>query len=257
MRTTASILALMLVGCVTEPGGMETDGSEDQTQEDSSVDPSTDRDPECIDEADVAFGDVSFVAAECSTDPAVAVIEVTLLTMEIVGWVHTAPATDLPPTEADMIDALREALAANDCDHPLIVWENATAQNKGPFTWVYIPPMDLGAAGLFDDRTGELVFAYPSDYLSWDRRCLPVDPLEPLGTEHAPATAPVACYSAAADCPEEITGLNYWGDYTTCDDGCWFDRTYEQVWEAASHTALASIPTEDQGVNDFGLPADR
>lgn len=163
--------------------------------------------------------------------------------------ISTAPADPLSLTTGEMCDLLQTALTDNDCyfggsfgpDH-------ADTVDLGPFVWLYITPSDPCYGVLFDSRTGEMVLTISGDYLGIERRCTPPDPLDVLDTGFAAATPPEGCYRycdhdpcSESACPEEIVELNEWGaEWSRQGCGCWFDRTYEEVWELVSHTAFVN-----------------
>ena len=250
MRLSTLIGLLVPLACAACSGsGTDTDAALDTHPDDALDATDTTHDPhlddagdDCVDEADPALGDRPFPTSECSTDPAVAVIEVTLTTLGIGGWVGTAPEGELTLTEGEMIDLLREELIARECVHPDGWWVSSSEViETGPFAWLDIPRSDFGAGALFDTRTGEMVLTLETDWLAYDVRCTPMDPLEELSPSFAAAGEPSACHAAFGTCAGEIDELNYWGAISArgCG-GCGFDRTYEEVWERVRHTSLAS-----------------
>jgi hypothetical protein len=172
----------------------------------------------------------------------VAVVEVTLTTMEARAWTAAAPEAELTLSEAEMIDLLRDTLIGEGCI-PEGTWHEGSSSvtEMGPFAWLDIPPSDFGAGALFDARTGQMVFTLATDFLAWDERCTPPDPLDAAPPETSPAGEPSACHSAAGTCALEIDDLDTWGATSALVRGeCWFDRSYDEVWDLVRHTSVAA-----------------
>jgi hypothetical protein len=207
-----------------------------------------DIDDGCPDEASYELGDAPFVLTGCAADPAVAVIEVQLDTMQARGYVATAPEAPVALTAEGMRATLLAGIEDNGCPRFIFNPGNYVA-TSGSMTGLFILPGDSYALGMFDSRTGEMGFSMTGDWFSGDARCTP-DPLADLVPAYAAAAEPASTFrfcmvgsdlGTCADPPPSIDALNSCGDrWTSMDSTCWVERTYEEVWNLVKHTAHAN-----------------
>lgn len=195
-----------------------------------------------------------FPATECAPEPAVAVIEVQLSTMQARGWVDSGLETMDTLTDEIMLASLQDALETAECvdeGHGLLAAgvEDVQVATYGAMSWLYLSSGDPTAGAVFDQRTGQMAFSMKGDWLSWETRCTPPDPLMELAPEFSEAAPPETCFRdcpaggdgpVCHDCETEMDDLNHWGGVWALEaDETWTDRNYDEVLELAMRTSVA------------------
>ena len=214
----------------------------------------------------VAFGLVAVLGCErlssktkkfegtgCLEDPAVAVVEVKLATLEARSAAWTAPE-GAAPTLATMVAAVQDALLEGACVEDtsgllLLGAGDVDPVELGALTLVFLDAGAPFAGGLVDTRTGEVVLTWQGEDAGWASLCTPAD-VAADAHDYARAPSPENTYTYIGSGSEGslhglMDDLNFWGAaWAEEADGFWRIRDYFEIEEIVRHTEIASAFAE-------------
>ena len=191
-----------------------------------------------------------FVLTTCAEDPAVAVVELTVRTLEMRARVETLPESSDPDTPAEMLAGLMNGLNDHDCvdpDSPLLAVHLGATEvaSSGNLAVIFADAGSPSGGGVFDRRTGEMACSWEGDVSEWSRRCSPTG-LQPAPAEYTRAPAPDEIYTyvgrgGVGGTFSLADELNQWGAIWATNSGdTWLLREFREMENEVRKTGVVN-----------------